>query len=56
MTTEQKYLEVLKALGELIAKKDDEIICLKYQVEKLEKQLKQAETKSSEETAECKTK
>ena len=56
MTTEQKYLEVLKALGELIAKKDDEIIYLQYQVETLKRQLDEAKKEMSEETTECKTK
>ena len=43
MTDEQKYTEVIKALGELIKAKDERIFWLEYDLDALKEKLKQAE-------------
>lgn len=43
MTNEQKYAEVLKALGEVIADKDITISCKDYRIKELEQKLAAAE-------------
>lgn len=43
MTTEQKYAELLKEVGELLHEKNNKIIVQKFQIEELERQLRTAQ-------------
>lgn len=45
MNAEQKYGEVIKELGDVLQKKNNEIIVQKYQIEELTRLLKAAEEK-----------
>lgn len=48
MTDEQKYAEVLKELGALLADKNLTICCDKYRIQQLEEKLKAAEAELQE--------
>lgn len=51
MTNEEKYTAVMLAIGEVLKKKDDEILLLEFEVKDLRRQLEAAEmlVKASEE-------
>lgn len=44
MTSEQKYAELLKELGEILMRKNDKISVLEWQVEDLKKKLAEIES------------
>lgn len=55
MTDEEKYLEVLKALGEVLAKQNSDLYYKDVQIENLKNKITQAEAEGSGEQK-CKTK
>lgn len=55
MTDEQKYLEVLKALGEIIANRNTDLLFKEMTIERLENRIKIAEAEVAG-VQECKTK
>lgn len=52
MTNEQKYAEVLKALGAVLLDKDIAISCKDYRIQELEKKLEAAEAERDKVRAE----
>lgn len=56
MTDEQKYLEVLKALGEIIAKQQSDLYFKDIQIDNLQKQLEKAEAEAAGVQSKCETK
>jgi chromosome segregation ATPase len=53
MTNEQKYSEVLKELGALLADKNATISCQKWQIDDLKKKLEKAEQELQEKQECC---
>ena len=48
MTNEQKYSELLREIGALLADKNTTISCQRYQIDELEQRLKMAEAERDE--------
>lgn len=53
MTDEQKYMELIKELGEVIKQKNDEIVYLRFRNDDLIASLKKAEEQLEKAVANC---